>query len=378
VKRIIYPIGHGGFFVEIFTNEAFIYDCGSFNKNKVTTEVNTFIKCISKLNLKYITIFISHFDYDHVNAIPYLVGEIIALKIKINVVLPYRSAESTFIDYLIGYRYNENNIKAVTHFEEYLNTQMCQTNTTGFIKIIYCNYEYGTESNEDSYTSEQLYELREKPNKKYHIESGTTICIDKWKYVLYNFPYDNNIIYKLQQLLAQENILEEFIKFVKNQPNIFNHEFNKKWYKSIKKIYSCLDLEHNNTSMVVFSFVEGRNIGAVLTGDYNLMNKPFQEKFFIIFNKYKSYIALFQLPHHGSNKNINNSIIMNILCDNVCNNRKRSVLCKLLQAYNSRCQNITFFVNHSETRYAKTKLKPCLDISIIYITQESKIYCQQI
>lgn len=71
--RTIHPIGQGGFASEYFpeSNQTFVYDCGSSSNLGTKHEIELMIKASlpsSTIN----GLFISHFDEDHINLIPYL------------------------------------------------------------------------------------------------------------------------------------------------------------------------------------------------------------------------------------------------------------------------------------------------------------------
>ncbi len=69
--RGIFPVGHGGFACEIINDFAVIYDCGSSSLSLVRKNVDLLTRCgIKKIDY----LFISHFDNDHVNGIQYLLS----------------------------------------------------------------------------------------------------------------------------------------------------------------------------------------------------------------------------------------------------------------------------------------------------------------
>lgn len=74
MERILYPVGHGAFFVEKILDYVVVYDCGSRSMNKTITpkilvnQINNALQSDEKID----ALFISHFDSDHVNGIDVL------------------------------------------------------------------------------------------------------------------------------------------------------------------------------------------------------------------------------------------------------------------------------------------------------------------
>ncbi len=66
IKRIFHPIGQGAFYSERHENFNIVYDCGNWKNTKLADKVVR--QAFSKDEVIDI-LFISHFDYDHVNKI---------------------------------------------------------------------------------------------------------------------------------------------------------------------------------------------------------------------------------------------------------------------------------------------------------------------
>tara|TARA_R110002049_G_scaffold283470_1_gene463525 strand:+ start:4961 stop:5272 length:312 start_codon:yes stop_codon:yes gene_type:complete len=82
VIRTFHPIGQGGFYSERHNNFNIVYDCGAHPISNYAKKLagNVFSKD------EYIDVlFISHFDYDHISAIPMLKKSVKNIK---SVVIP--------------------------------------------------------------------------------------------------------------------------------------------------------------------------------------------------------------------------------------------------------------------------------------------------
>lgn len=65
IERILYPVGHGAFFVEKILGCVIVYDCGSRNHEILSKQIKSAFSNGEVID----ALFISHFDTDHVNGI---------------------------------------------------------------------------------------------------------------------------------------------------------------------------------------------------------------------------------------------------------------------------------------------------------------------
>lgn len=96
VVRSIYPVGQGCFCAERFYGESsllmtFVYDCGSYTLS--STELEKLIDSEFHRGSVIDAIFISHFHYDHINGIPYLLNR---FNVK-QVVVPFVDQEGLLL-----------------------------------------------------------------------------------------------------------------------------------------------------------------------------------------------------------------------------------------------------------------------------------------
>ena len=79
LERTIWPVGHGAFYTEQFKdgdNVLFtaVYDCGSYQKRTLRHCIDEFVQNSGAKQIN--ALFISHFHFDHVNALDYLLSKI--------------------------------------------------------------------------------------------------------------------------------------------------------------------------------------------------------------------------------------------------------------------------------------------------------------
>ena len=66
IERIFHPIGQGAFYTEKHENFNIVYDCGNWKNTNVASKV---VKQAFSKGEDINILFISHFDYDHINKI---------------------------------------------------------------------------------------------------------------------------------------------------------------------------------------------------------------------------------------------------------------------------------------------------------------------
>ena len=79
LERTIWPVGHGAFYTELFKdgeNVLFtaVYDCGSYQETTLKDCIDEFVQHSGATRIN--ALFISHFHFDHVNELEYLLSKI--------------------------------------------------------------------------------------------------------------------------------------------------------------------------------------------------------------------------------------------------------------------------------------------------------------
>lgn len=156
-------------------------------------------------------------------------------------------------------------------------------------------------------------------------------------------------IFKFFNLEADKNDVDVLKKIVGKltSKNLYNNISNlKKQYKNIaKKLFN----DFNNTSIVTYHapFQNHYKFGTLITGDINL-NHDIADLILKYFEKEIDKIGLFSIPHHGSDKNWNKTLIDNgMLDDSVCFASTHNYYPKRMTSImmsDLRCHNISMLV----------------------------------
>ena len=333
IKRIFHPIGQGAFYSERHENFNIVYDCGNWKNTKLADKV---VKQSFKEGESIDILFISHFDYDHVNKIKTLKEH---TKIK-KVVMPLLHDNEKHLLMNIYRLLVFNILTIISNPKDFFGHET---------EIITVNYTDNIESPADIDSSPQknINELTSST-----IQSGTTL-IQKfenydWIYIPYNYCHkDRNK--KLEDLLVKHGF---DVKKFKHDPEYTTRKVTLNRAK-LKKIYSALDGNINQNSMLLYSGVwptspklshwhllahyltvwytdryawhemchevlrdmrddNENKVGCVYTGDCDLNKVDIK----LIFQHYWKYVSTIQLPHHGDVKSYNNKTLggQNYLC----------------------------------------------------------------
>ena len=357
VIRTFHPIGQGAFYSEsFFYNEKIIniiYDCGSLTDlTKVKKEIEkTFPK-----DTDIDALFISHFDSDHVNGIPFLITH---CNVK-NIFFPIISEEDkillrikAILEDTVNYFANDFLEKPQQAITNLINLKSEKNDIPKLVGV--------RTNNEDILHNNQDY--------TYTISSGTDVSDIissnfknfNWEFVPYNFKQNERI----KELKAQ---LEKKIKYSPEQlltllQDKKDSDFAKNMIKELRDIYKKISGTPNSNSMTLFSGITNntifkqelrnykfnldkntnsiitnplctrnldkgkqkaiirnhfshaysinytKNTGCLYTGDFDASN---EDQFFSLkakYNNYWEYIQYIQVPHHGAKNNFNDKFI---------------------------------------------------------------------
>ena len=295
LTRTIHPVGQGAFYSEIFSAQrnklyTVVYDCGSNNKRRLTTET----KQLDKVNL----VFISHFHEDHINGIN---------EIRQNwnplIIIPGISHYTFVIDLIYNYLHTgDKRCDSILFMLDCLpSLSLAKNNTNKQKKNLIVNIA----SNSDVVAGFHV------------VQEGvasipTPVPTDDsllWCYDAYFHEYDKD---KEKELILK---LSEGISML-SEP-ISDDFKDEKWYRDLIEGLSELDLDHikkvfaniykgspNRYSMLVHSYPADKhlkNMDCLYTGDI-----PITESVKTAFRNIKPHYI--QVPHHGSNYNYDESI----------------------------------------------------------------------
>ena len=329
IKRFFYPIGHGAFYAEKHQyhnlNFTIVYDCGSKSGEKT---VQPIIEKAFEQDEVIDILFISHFDADHVNKIKLLNKR---TKIK-QVVMPLLQEKE--IVFLINlYRVlNVNILGLLKNPEHFFGKE------TKIIRIKPSNNEEQSIENMEAINIEDISHNSE-------IDSGIPLKIPNeldWVFIPYNYEHIDRQR-KLEELLKERTDLDiDKLKtdaeytinvIIEDDKKKVQDKSKKKIKDKIKNIYDEVDGKINQNSMLLYSGVlnfpqsnlikrsflvnfkklqkieQVKNytsrVSCLYTGDteLNKVNPKLQ------FSHLWDSIGTIQIPHHGSVKNLDKSIL---------------------------------------------------------------------
>lgn len=337
-------MGQGGFYTEQFLVKGkknqptrilnVIYDCGSTSTKILGREIK---RALLKEDIIDI-LFISHFDNDHINGLKQLAG----MKVRY-LVLPLLEKSQKITTFLA----DEFDASKKSEFEEAFQISIGQ--------IIYYRQMVSQDNDQSSNGQEStIYLDEDDPTRDIReVDSGTGLSLAKdiqWVYIPFNVC-DNSMFEDFIDVLSKNSskLYEKIINYIADDDsNELKDLLSAEDIKKLKEIYKEVSSnDRNQTSLVVYSgpkyvdetpdcnfqnyrFIQTTSnndrfykrlrysVGALYTGDLDLKLKIVSPKgieesalSFIKqkIDKYKSYIGLIQLPHHGSKYNFDPSII---------------------------------------------------------------------
>ena len=335
----LWPVGQGLFYSGLFYSGLFysglfygyklIYDCGGSNERQVKSAIESYVEKYSDPEgfLKIDMLIISHFDSDHINGLPCLIEKCSVID---KIYIPYYGGIESYlllVAYIYGYGENfSNKVKEIVA----VNTPETN-NEIG---------RFGEESNMEKYKIHEVVYRKVNEQEISDIEKQIS-----WKFKFYNRVIDgkSNVkaeIDKLIQNIECKNKTLEGILTEKPEEaraglrRIYDSYCQRSSGDKSKQNQSSLCLYHSPSvrdryvsfySYNTYYFrkrilllmgdesltVSGNRdcFGTLLTGDISLKTKSEYTEFL---NHYRQEIVktrFFLVPHHGSDKNWNNSII---------------------------------------------------------------------
>ena len=334
MMRSFLPIGQGACYLERFEikddegqNITILYDCGSSTSLKLLENcLNERIKDGSTIH----AVFISHFDEDHINGLPYIIKN---YRVR-NLFVPLITEEELCclkLACIAGLSFSSDKRFFETFFDNYMGSRAPVPEDTR----IYYVQEYLSEKN--------LYDLPEsrRNNGDRIIRSGENAArrllplaeddlTNDWFYIPYNFRQEerhNALMEELQKALDMKLTLGEILRLVKN---------DSAYIVEIKQAYCRIPGSLNTNSMVLFSgpkddragqvkldayrsrrfcccangccYKYVANPGCLYLGDYDASGKNKWDELTKAFSEYWDSIGCIQVPHHGSKNNYNEEL----------------------------------------------------------------------
>ena len=321
IERIFYPIGQGAFYSEKHNNFNIVYDCGNWKNTKLADKV---VKQAFLKDEVIDILFISHFDYDHINKISTLKEH---TRIK-KVIMPLLHNDEKIL--LINF-YRALNFQILTLIE---NPQEFFGKETQIITI------EASENNENPISDNiEPIDLDNLKNTKIH--SGSILRKKfntyEWVFIPFNYEYKNRNN-KLENLLSKNGF--DVDKLKTDPTYTINKVISKR--KKLKDIYTKVGGNINQNSMLLYSGInhlhedcqqkafyfdydyryhtcydefhymrwyrmrkEGHRVSCIYTGDTDLNIVNIKS----IYQNFWQSVGTIQIPHHGDIKSFDKSIL---------------------------------------------------------------------
>lgn len=323
IERIFHPIGQGAFYSERHENFNIVYDCGNWRNTKLADKV---VKQAFAKNEVIDILFISHFDYDHVNKIKTL-SEHTQIK-KVIMPLLYEDEKILLINL-----YRALNFQILTLIE---NPQKFFGEETQIITV-------EPSENNESPIGDNIEPIDLDKLNISSIASGSILRKKfntyEWVYIPYNYKY-NVRNQELENLLSNSGFDVEELK---NNPNYTIDEVVSN-RKKLKNIYTKVSGNINQNSMLLYSGLnrlhkgckqrafffdhphryfrceeefyhirwhrmarERNRVSCIYTGDTDLNIVNIKS----IFRNFWTSVGTIQIPHHGDIKSFDKSVLDN-------------------------------------------------------------------
>jgi beta-lactamase superfamily II metal-dependent hydrolase len=322
IERIFHPIGQGAFYSERHENFNIVYDCGNWKNTKLADKV---VKQAFFEGETIDILFISHFDYDHVNKIKTLKEHTHIKK----VIMPLLHDEEKKILINLYRALNFNILTLIKNPQEFFGkkTQIITVETAE-------NGENHIGDNIDPIDLDNLTDT--------NIQSGSILRKNfksyEWVFIPFNYEYKARN-YELENLLSKNGFDVEQLKT--NPKHTINEVILNR--KKIKDIYTKVSGNINQNSMLLYSGVNCINkdcekrvffhrpfffyeyypyihrycyfediwyknrhrVSCIYTGDTDLNVVKIKS----IFGKFWESVGTIQIPHHGDLKSFDKSVL---------------------------------------------------------------------
>ncbi|MFK7806965.1 MAG: MBL fold metallo-hydrolase [Saprospiraceae bacterium] len=341
-----HPIGQGLFYSGIFNHRngnqfSMVYDCGSdstpskYLENQVDEFVNRLVDDDDK---KLDVLFVSHFHRDHINRISYLLNKTNGAK---NVILPYLKENEMFLalfDFITGDDFVDSQGNFNEDIFNLISSPVSFFRERKVDKIIFIHPDNdddkdenfgnneGKPDNPDSPNFQFNFEINLKPNQKetskdsdvIHFYSKGILSVNRfWEFKLFNKPRASETVDAFKEvikiLIKSKDLSPSKISlFIKSNKKTFKKDFQTIYFKHFGKGELI-----NQTSLIVYhgatnndlwknpyfyhpfpSRYTGTFLCADITLDVTCINDL--KRKWIHYNKYFDNVVLFQVPHHGS------------------------------------------------------------------------------
>lgn len=340
MTRTFHPVGHGAFYTERFKQGgkykfSAVFDCGCFEARKkgmsyarYTDRINEAVDSAFSPQDKVDLLFISHFHADHINGIEHLTSRYDVKHIIVPQLTPNIVIEAYVFNYIQAATEQGDNAanSSVNLWIRELYSHRGNDNTEAFPRVI--EVMPTTEIPEEQEGQERRDEIPPIPPIPYSdLDTKGGILSPQeaigyyssekpdrplWRYIPFNPPCSNTgQLHNVSPF--KETVVNGKIDF--DKLNIILHNTD---IKKLKEAYTkAFHGNHNSYSMVVFSGIGAPYWWSIYNclycGDFEANadyprannNCDLLRRFF---RKYWRGIGLLQVPHHGSEHNMNVSL----------------------------------------------------------------------
>lgn len=318
--RTFHPVGQGAFYSERNNDFNIVYDCGT-NSYATTKSVVE----LAFQNEKIDTLFISHFDFDHISMIPVLVDSVESIRL---VVIPLLDNQQRNL--LINFMHNlSDELKQLI-----TNPKAFFGSNTTVIEVRPAS-GFNEDNNQEPRDIDELIDSAESNSGTIKIDSGTPLIIgnrsnlksrNSVEWVLVPYNYED----KIRQAVLLDKLEKEGFDLdrLKNDPSYVLDSLNDhSTWTVLKSIYNQLKGKINQNSMLLYSgpsFIKDKKefcfcdcipidpfyhhmlchtcihkSGCIYTGDCDFNNFKLKD----VYPSYVEYVGIIQVPHHGAVKN---------------------------------------------------------------------------
>lgn len=299
-------VGQALFAIEVHNGKTIVYDCGGESSLIVASVLPYILKKNSTIDI----LFISHYDYDHINGVQYLLRH---CNVR-HIVLPMVDEPFKFLPLIntpfmsFAYKFILNASRAVSE----LINELRDSERNGEIITPRVHYVEQTEGSYGDANITDALPIADLGGDT-TIQGNRAIQLDKnddWIYLPYNRAY------------MLPNAWEIFLDFLGLPNNSTCDDFVYNWRpwwllgrrNQVKKAWHIATgispREINDFSMTLYSGPahNSGNEGCLFTGDYNA--KKYINELYHFYIKLWNNIRVVQVPHHGSDNNFDKGLII--------------------------------------------------------------------
>lgn len=331
VLRNFIPVGQGAFYCEQFVNEDnsekifnVVYDCGSLTSKEI---VEAEIRGTFKKDENITALFISHFDDDHVNGIPFLLKYCRVKRIFFPIL--------TNADMILMSMTENKDSFSNRFFNDPLSTinELSPDQSIKLYAVKAVSAENDSENkgleNEEKKYDEIIKKIEPGEDVFQEIENDCDEVKINWAYIPFNFRQNERAV----QLRAKLNKAFDNMSLEELKNNCFS---DTEICRKVKSVYKEIKGSINTNSMTLFSgpltFTWNQRVfnrpnclcvwnreylhekvGCLYMGDYDASGK---QKYYTLKTSYTQKrcwdkIGCIQIPHHGSRHNFNEDLLDN-------------------------------------------------------------------